>query len=151
MGGDLIYNRGMKKILRPCCLMAAILLAVGLGNAQEKTVKQVPAKPTVSIDGKSLFTQYCAVCHGAKATGGGPAASALKVAPGDLTQMATRNGGKFPEDRVFKMLKGDEAVAAHGTSSMPIWGPVFGKSASLTMEQTRVHAMLQYLEDIQTK
>ncbi len=147
----MIYNRGMKKIFRPCCLLTAALLAVVLGNAQEKTIKQVPAKPTVSIDGKSLFAQYCAVCHGANAKGGGPAASALKATPTDLTQMAIKNGGKFPEERVFKMLKGEETVAAHGSANMPIWGPVFGKSASLTMEQTRVHAMLQYLGDLQAK
>src|ERR1035441_4836035 len=141
MGGDLIYNRGMKKILRPCCLMATIFLAVGLGNAQEKTVKQIPAKPTVSVDGKSLFTEYCAVCHGINAKGGGPAAIALKQAPGDLTQITRKNGGKFPEDRILRMLKGEEPVAAHGSQDMPIWGAVFGKSASLTMEQTRVHAI----------
>jgi mono/diheme cytochrome c family protein len=141
----------MKKILRPCSLIAAVLLVVGLGIAQEKSVKQVPAKPTVSVDGKSLFREYCAVCHGINAKGGGPAASALKQAPGDLTQISRKNGGKFPEDRILRMLKGEEPVAAHGSQDMPIWGAVFGKSASLTMEQTRVHAMLQYLGDIQAK
>jgi mono/diheme cytochrome c family protein len=151
MGADLIYNRVMNKIFRPFCLAATLLLAVGLGNAQEKIVKQVPAKPTVAIDGKSLFAQYCTVCHGTDAKGGGPAASALKQAPGDLTQISHNNAGRFPEQRVLRMLKGEESVVSHGTQEMPIWGPVFGKSASLGMEQTRVYAILQYVEDLQAK
>ena len=151
MGGELIYNRGMKKILRPCCLIITVFLAVCLGNAQEKTVKQVPAKPTVSMDGKTLFVEYCAACHGAQAKGGGPAAGALKTAPGDLTQISRKNAGKFPEDRILKMLKGEEAVVAHGNQDMPVWGTVFNKSGNLNQTQARLHSLLQYLEDIQAK
>ena len=147
----MIYNRGMKKILRPCCLISAILLVAGLGIAQEKIVKQVPAKPTVSVDGKSLFAEYCAACHGRDAKGGGPAANALKTSPGDLTQISRKNGGKFPEERVLKMIKGEEAVVAHGNQDMPVWGPIFNNMGSLTMAQMRVHALLQYVQDIQAK
>jgi mono/diheme cytochrome c family protein len=151
MGGETIYNLTMKKILRPFIILAAFLIASLPGNAQEKTVKQIPPKPTAAIDGKSLFHEYCAVCHGPNGTGGGPAAGALKVAPSDLTQISRHHEGKFPEERIMRVLQGDDAVAAHGNRAMPIWGKVFNDMGSLTMGQMRVHALLQYLEGLQAK
>jgi mono/diheme cytochrome c family protein len=151
MGGESIYNRTMKKILGPFILMAAFLAVAVPGNAQGTTVKQIPPKPTAAIDGKSLFREYCAVCHGPNGTGGGPAAGALKAAPGDLTQISRHHEGKFPEERIMRVLQGDDPVAAHGNRDMPIWGKVFNEMGSLTMSQTRVHALLQYLEGLQAK
>ena len=79
------------------------------GNAQDTTVKQIPPKPTAAIDGKSLFHEYCAVCHGPNGNGDGPAASALKIAPGDLTQISSQNEGKFPEERIMRDPDGRRA------------------------------------------
>ena len=56
----------------------------------------------------------------------GPAASALKVAPANLTQLAKNNGGKFPADRVAQVLRAGKSPA-HGSSDMPVWGPLFSK------------------------
>lgn len=134
----------------PYYLILGVLLAVGIGNAQ--TIKQVPAKPTVAVDGKSLYHEYCAVCHGENGKGGGPAAAALKVAPSDLTQIARKNGGKFDDERMLKVIQGESPVAAHGSKDMPMWGAIFnnmGTSASL--KQTRIHSLLQYLEGLQAK
>jgi mono/diheme cytochrome c family protein len=141
----------MKKILGPFLILSVLSIAQATANAQEKTVKQVPPKPTASIDGKSLFHEYCAACHGPNGKGGGPAASALKVAPGDLTQISKKNEGKFPEARIMRVLTGDESVTAHGTQEMPIWGKVFNDMSSVSMAQTRLHALLQYVEGLQAK
>jgi mono/diheme cytochrome c family protein len=141
----------MKTILGLFYMISALLVATANVHAQEATIKRVPAKATAAIDGKTLFQEYCAVCHGTNAKGGGPAASALKTAPGDLTQIAARNQGKFPEERVMRILKGDEPLAAHGSQEMPIWGKVFGNMGSLTMGQMRMHALLQYVEGLQAK
>ena len=46
--------------------------------------------------GQKLYTQYCASCHGADGKGNGPEAAKLNPKPGDLTQIAKKNGGKFP-------------------------------------------------------
>ena len=146
----MLYNRGMKLNLIVKALLIGILGLAGSGLAQ--TVKKVPAKPTVAIAGKDLFKQYCAACHGVDGKGTGPAASALKAAPSDLTQIARRNHGSFPEERVMRMLQGQEAVAAHGSQEMPVWGAVFANTTSqLDMAQTRMHSLLQYLEDMQAK
>jgi mono/diheme cytochrome c family protein len=139
----------MKKILGAIYLI--ILPALSIASAQEKTIQRVAPTPTVAIDGKSLFTEYCAVCHGTNGKGGGPAVSALKTSPGDLTQISKNNGGKFPEDRVLKILRGESTLAAHGTQDMPIWGPVFSRMGSPSMAQMRVHALLQYVEGLQAK
>ena len=50
-----------------------------------------------SIAGRDSFEFYCASCHGTRGKGDGPIASALKVAPSDLTSLARRNRGAFPE------------------------------------------------------
>ena len=128
-----------------------VLLAVGIGNAQT-TLKQVPAKPTVSVDGKVLYHDYCATCHGLNGKGAGPAAAALSPSPSDLTQIARKNGGRFPEERVLKIIKGEESLAAHGNKEMPMWGTIFNNmSSNPSMAQMRIHALLQYVEDMQTK
>ena len=59
-------------------------------SAQEKTVKAVRPAPTAALDGKSLFLEYCAVCHGKDGKGAGPAADALKQRPSDLTLISAR-------------------------------------------------------------
>jgi mono/diheme cytochrome c family protein len=128
------------------------LALAAIAHGQEKTIQRVSPKPTVAIDGKSLFHEYCAVCHGADGKGAGPAAKALQLPPGDLTQISRKNEGKFPEDRILRVLKGEQPVTAHGSQDMPIWGKVFNNmSGSLSMGQTRIHALLQYVESLQAK
>jgi mono/diheme cytochrome c family protein len=127
------------------------LALAGVASGQDKTIQRVSPKSTVSIDGKSLFREYCAVCHGVDGKGGGPAAKALQVPPGDLTQISRKNEGKFPEERIMSVLKGEAPVIAHGTQDMPVWGRVFSNMGSVTMAQTRLHALLQYVEGIQVK
>jgi mono/diheme cytochrome c family protein len=121
-------------------------------SAQQTTVKRVAAGPTASIAGRDLFREYCAVCHGTDGKGAGPAAEALKKNPSDLTQIARRHDGKFPEAEVLKTLKGEMTIAAHGSGEMPVWGTVFqNMSSSASLAQTRMHALLQYIEEIQAK
>jgi len=143
--GDLLYNATMKRILVSVYLLIAVI-----AFAQDKTIKKIAPRPTAAIDGKTLFNQYCAVCHGHDAKGGGPAADALKTPPTDLTQMSRKNGGKFPEQQVLGSLKGT-GIKAHGSEDMPIWGPIFSNmNASLGQGQTRTYALLMYLEKLQS-
>jgi mono/diheme cytochrome c family protein len=151
LGGDSFYNLGMKSSTVPFYLLMIVLLAAGIANAQT-TVKKVSAKPTVAIDGKVLFHDYCAVCHGVEGKGNGPAASAMKAAPSDLTQIARRNNGRFDDERILRILRGEESVGAHGSKDMPMWGGVFNNMGSNpSMVQTRVHALVQYLDQVQVK
>ncbi|MGO9262326.1 MAG: c-type cytochrome [Bryobacteraceae bacterium] len=127
-------------------------LAVVIANAQTKTIKEVPVQPAATNEGADLFTQHCAACHGKDGKGGGPAAEALRKAPSDLTQIARRNNGTFPELRVTEVIEGVITMAAHGTREMPIWGTLLtGSQHDEMMGKVRVFALMKYVEQIQAK
>jgi mono/diheme cytochrome c family protein len=106
-----------------------------------------------SLDGPALFQAYCATCHGREATGKGPAASALKTAPPDLTRISERNGGKFPFRRIEKIISGEGLdLESHGNREMPIWGPIFGQIAwDQDFGSVRIYRITKYLESLQAK
>jgi mono/diheme cytochrome c family protein len=107
-------------MLKPVLFVLAACIALG---AQE--IKKGNIQPTPPGSGKEMFEQYCAVCHGKEAKGNGPAAEALKKRPADLTQLARKNNGTFPELRVINFISGDSNIAAHGSRDMPMWGHLF--------------------------
>jgi hypothetical protein len=49
----------------------------------------------------------------------------LKVTVPDLTLIASRRGGVFPEQEVFRIVDGQAALGAHGPRNMPVWGYEF--------------------------
>jgi mono/diheme cytochrome c family protein len=77
--------------------------------------------PTVEQD----FSFHCAACHGADGKGAGPVSRALKIEPPDLTRIAKRNGGVFPEVMIFGTISGLNMPMSHGTREMPVWGNQF--------------------------
>jgi mono/diheme cytochrome c family protein len=138
---------------RPCYLFIPIVLILGAAAAQTKTViKDVPAKMTRSLDGKELFGQFCAVCHGIDARGNGPASPALKKSPGDLTQLSRKHNGTFPKISVKMSITGSGNIMEHGTREMPMWGSVLSETGQQrAMGDLRVQALLAYVEQIQAK
>lgn len=118
-----------------------------------KEIKHVAVKQTSPASGVEMYKSYCAVCHGADGKGNGPAASALKVPPSDLTTLAAKNGGKYPGLKVSAIIRGEDVLAAHGSKDMPIWGNLFwsmsgGHEAEV---QQRVANLNKYLETLQKK
>ncbi len=75
--------------------------------------------------GAELYARFCEACHGPQGYGDGPVAAALAVAVPDLTRIARRNDGRFPDDRLREVIDGREVVVAHGTRYMPVWGYEF--------------------------
>ncbi|MGJ0508630.1 MAG: c-type cytochrome [Methylocystis sp.] len=88
-------------------------------------VVQGPVCAKDAQQGVKLYKTFCASCHGEDAKGKGPVASQLTVAPADLTQLAKKNGGAFPQDAVAEKIDGRQEVAAHGSRDMPVWGRRF--------------------------
>jgi mono/diheme cytochrome c family protein len=119
----------------------------------KKTIQHVTIKPTSPASGKEMYTSYCAVCHGTDGKGGGPAASALKTPPADLTMLSKNNGGEFPALKVTSILRGTSDLPAHGSKEMPVWGPLFrSMSGGHEVEvQQRVANLTHCIETLQAK
>ena len=112
--------------MRSTLLLSILLLAAGAVGAQARPgIDQDQLPPNFVPSGKTMFKDYCAACHGMDAKGRGPARSSLKVPAADLTTLAKRHGGQFPYDYVENILRFGPGVAAHGSSDMPTWGPIF--------------------------
>jgi mono/diheme cytochrome c family protein len=78
--------------------------------------------------GQVIYSRYCAACHGREGKGDGPVAPGLVRKPIDLTVVASKNGGKFPFDKIARAIDGRETPRAHGLPDMPVWGEVFAKT-----------------------
>jgi mono/diheme cytochrome c family protein len=109
-------------------------------------------------DGGELFSELCAVCHGAGAKGDGPAAVALKNPVPDLTSLAAKNEGKFPREKVEQSIAGKSRVASHGTLEMPIWGQAFEdvrpdikEFRRSALARQRIYNLTEYLSTIQAE
>jgi len=124
------------------------LVTVGFGQ----TIKSVSPNPTSPASGKGMFNEYCAVCHGQDAKGDGPAATALKRKPTDLTQLSVHNNGKFPDSRIARYIEGDDKVDAHGSRDMPMWGDIFkSMNGSDEITRMRVSNLTAYIKGLQAK
>ncbi len=126
------------------------------GTAQEKVIKKVPITHTSAASGEEMYTSYCAACHGKAGKGDGPAASALKTPPPDLTVLAKNNNGKFPSDHVAAVLRFGTPTPAHGAKDMPIWGSLFSSlhartAGSDALVQMRIANVTTYIESLQAK
>jgi mono/diheme cytochrome c family protein len=93
--------------------------------------------------GEELYRQHCATCHGDYLKGSGPAPPAPFRAPPDLTTLARRHGGKFPEDYVAKVLRDGVILAAHGPAQMPVWGTNF--------QDIEIGNLTNYIQSLQAK
>jgi mono/diheme cytochrome c family protein len=131
---------------------SAVLSLVCASAGAQTTIRQGTATRIQSIEGVDTFRAYCAVCHGEQAKGNGPAASALKKAPADLTGIAKRHNGKFSQSDVEAIILGNQVLASHGSREMPIWGPVFqALEADTSFAKLRVANLVEYLRTIQAQ
>lgn len=111
--------------------------------------------------GRVDFKENCASCHGMSGKGDGPVHSFLIKPPSDLTLIAQRHGGKFPQELMWEVIDGrwSDEVGPHGSREMPVWGTEF-KARAMTQPsdsprtaewsaRNRIVSLLKYLETIQ--
>jgi len=111
--------------------------------------------------GRREYMSNCAVCHGADGQGKGPLYTTgyLVREPTDLTRLTSANGGVFPLERVYQVIDGRQAIAAHGPRDMPVWGTEYYAEAAppdahgvVNAEayvRARILALIDYLARIQ--
>jgi mono/diheme cytochrome c family protein len=136
----------------------AILVGRGGAAAQDKQAKELKKVPITYSDPRSsaqMYKDYCSACHGMEGKGDGPVGRFLKEPPADLRTLAQRNNGKYPADYVAAILRFGTDSAAHGTSDMPIWGPVFraqkDKQKNKRGSDLRIQDLTEFVESLQQK
>jgi mono/diheme cytochrome c family protein len=129
--------------------VAVVVLGQSGAAAQQKGPKKLPAN-SLPESGAQLYKDHCAACHGTEGKGDGPVAGFLKAPPADLRVLAQRNDGKYPADYVSATLRSGTDSGAHGTSDMPIWGPVF-RSRGKKLAELRIHNLTEFIESLQQK
>jgi mono/diheme cytochrome c family protein len=134
-------------------LISAVLWSGSIFAADQPVkIRKVAPAVTDASSGKEMFESYCAVCHGKDGKGGGPAVSALKSVPFDLTLLAKNNNGAFPVAKVQATLQ-DVNIPAHGSGEMPIWGRILTQVSNSDRAQTtlRISNIVSYIESLQEK
>ncbi|HYM34623.1 MAG TPA: cytochrome c [Steroidobacteraceae bacterium] len=121
-----------------CTLFASIAAAVDLS----------------SYNGEQLFRRFCASCHGTDAQGNGSVSSSLAVVVPDLSRIAKRHGGKFPNERIHQIIDGRLTRPPHGTRDMPVWGWELSRvdgddDAARERTEAVIAKMVEYLRSIQ--
>jgi len=135
----------------------ALAVAAGIGYANQSTSRKVviPVSKTSATNGKQMYVNYCAPCHGVDGRGQGPVAAVLKKQPADLALLSKNNGGKFPSTHVMTVLQFGAADSSHGTAEMPVWGPVLSgmdtTNAEPNVKALRISNLSRYLQSLQAK
>lgn len=141
--------------------MTGRTLSAGLVAAAFASLPLLAFAQHKQIDvGKREYDANCAVCHGATGRGDGPYAG-LPFSVPDITQLARRNNGVFPFQRVYEMIDGTQLVKAHGTRDMPIWGTDYRARAdeyymdvpynAEVFVRSRILALTEYVYRLQAK
>jgi len=145
----------MSKATFAQCLVAVLAAAL----VPVAAVAQAPAGPApkdapdlnAATSGATSYQRFCAVCHGPTARGNGPLASDLRTPVPDLTTIAARSTGKFPAERVRKIITSGEGLHGHGSADMPAWGDAFKKTTGLdgASPDQAIYNLTHYLWSIQ--
>ncbi|MDR9392709.1 c-type cytochrome [Roseovarius sp. SYSU LYC5161] len=105
-------------------------------------------------EGRALYMDNCAQCHGVSGKGDGPWAGSYDPAPSDLTRIAAQD--RFPRAHVLSVIDGYDRSDLPG-KDMPEFGlllegdtvPVDVGDGVLTPTPRPLAALLAYLESIQ--
>ncbi len=130
------------------------LVAIALAGA---IIAAIPGRVRAQTSGKQDYEHNCASCHGTDGKGHG---EATYVIPGlnipDLTTIAKRNGGKFPDDQIAAVIDGRHTFPSHERFNMPFWGTTMqeeGKEFTPESEakvKERISKIVEYVKSLQS-
>ena len=106
--------------------------------------------------GAELYHRFCASCHGSAALGDGPVSRSLVAAVPDLTRVALRHEGRYPDNWVYRVIDGRESMLSHGPRDMPVWGVELWREQGADVragEKTRdaIARLVEYLRGLQVE
>jgi len=124
---------------------------VAVGQTPAATTGPLPYVPPTS--GAAMYAEYCASCHGKDGKGDGPVAPALKTRLPDLTLLAKRNRGRFPDGNIYQVIKWGGGIIGHGSKEMPVWGKAFLPVSGQDEKQVilRIKTLVNYIASLQVK
>jgi mono/diheme cytochrome c family protein len=132
---------------------AAVLLGVAVTSVSFLPAARAQSKPEPQAVAKGaiVFARYCVACHGKTAHGDGPVAGDLKATVPDLTTLAARSSGRYPSDRVQRVIESGERLRGHGTSDMPAWGDAFKRTEGIEARSPKeaIRNLTQYIWSLQ--
>ena len=146
-----LVSRAVRNVMMLCVVLVSVASFAATAVAQDKKPAHSPGSDPVS--GLQLYKRYCAVCHGNDLKGNGPISPEFKNGPSDLTTLAQRHGGKFPDAYVEEVLRNGVQKPAHGNTEMPIWGPLFAtiRGTDPALVNVRIVNLTNYIKSIQAK
>ena len=113
-----------KRLSISLSFIAIFIFVISMGCNQGPPKNSLIAQAN---DGKKLFDEQCAGCHGGEDAEADKAlVDTLSALPPDLTRINKRRGVKdFPVAEIARFIDGRILVAAHGPREMPVWGQVY--------------------------
>ena len=92
-------------------VVAGVALFIDAVNGMQAAAQNVPVNLSRASSGQQIYEQNCAVCHGEKGYGDGPAAQKMQTKPFDLTTHVLLHDEQYLH-----------AVILNGRGEMPAWG-----------------------------
>ncbi|MCL3880750.1 c-type cytochrome [Marivita sp. GX14005] len=139
--------------------MRAQGIRLGIAGAMAATLTAcTPEEMPAPSDGRALFMENCAICHGADGKGDGAMARAMRQPPPDLTLIALRRGGTFPKAEILSTIDGYARSDLSGPD-MPEFGellkgdlvPVDTGDGIMTPTPRKLVALMEYIQSIQAQ
>ncbi len=139
-----------RRLARPVGLaaIAGCLLLFGCDRPSEQEIHQ----RELIAAGRASYRAYCEGCHGHEARGDGPTAVFLTIPPADLTRIAQRHGGTFPQEYVYLRIEGTDAGTSPDSTKMPHWGKIWNVNDTPQEREdakARTEELLEYIRSSQ--
>lgn len=134
--------------------MAVTAGLMGIAGLLAACLPGIPQRDP-EANGRQLYADYCASCHGTDGKGAGVNTKDLRQKPADLTQLSAKNNGTFPQLRVMGKVYGYRD-GREGASPMPHFGAlvegptVLVETAPGVMTPTpeKLVALAEYVESL---
>jgi mono/diheme cytochrome c family protein len=134
-------------------VLIAATVAATLFASDSKSNVTIQTTKVSAVDGKAMYGNYCAPCHGVDGKGNGPMSSSLKRTPTNLTLLSKNNHGVYPESHVVGVLGHGATASGHNKSGMPEWAETLGNIDQNNKLDVplRISNLSKYLQTIQAK